>query len=135
MSMLMLRFELRVDLRPFLNPPNKPVTFVVKFMSMSECITFSKTRSRFLLKLAAKGLPVNKRKTCIRKTKEDMFVKNRPYGNNKDDKSRLLDISPSHFGLLASFIGPKNEMYCDVLSDQMIFYRKIQWSDSFRNSV
>ena len=40
--------------------------------------------------------------------------------------TRLLEIFPLHFGHLASFIGPNNEMYCDVLSDGTIFYRKIQ---------
>ena len=41
--------------------------------------------------------------------------------------SRLLEISPLHFRLSASFIRPNNEMYyCDVLSDQTIFYRKIR---------
>ena len=30
---------------------------------------------------------------------------------------RLLEISPSHFGHLASLIGPNKEMYCDVLLD------------------
>ena len=34
---------------------------------------------------------------------------------------RFLEISHSHFGHSASFIGPKNEMYYDVLSDQMFF--------------
>ena len=40
--------------------------------------------------------------------------------------SRLLEISPEYFGHSVSFIGPKNEMYCDVLSDRLIFYRKIR---------
>ena len=38
---------------------------------------------------------------------------------------RLLEIPPSHLEHSASFIRPKNEMYCDVLSDGTIFYRKI----------
>ena len=39
---------------------------------------------------------------------------------------RLLEISPSHFGHLASFIGLNNEMYCDVLLDRTILYQKIR---------
>ena len=39
---------------------------------------------------------------------------------------RLLEISPSHFGLSASFIGPKNEINCDVLSNWILFYQKIR---------
>ena len=49
---------------------------------------------------------------------------------------RLLEISPEYFGHSVSFIGPKNEMYCDVLSDRLIFYRKNPIDPTvFRNSV
>ena len=57
----------------------------------------------------------------------------RTFGRSLDCKPRqrttvkwLFEISPSHFGHLASFIGPNNEMYCDVLSGRTIFYRKIR---------
>ena len=45
------------------------------------------------------------------------------------------ECSSSYF-YSASFIGPKNEMYCDVLSDQMIFYPENPKDlTNFRNSV
>ena len=46
-----------------------------------------------------------------------------------------LEISHPHFGHSVSFIGPKNEMYCNVLSDQMFFLSENPIDPTvFRNS-
>ena len=63
-----------------------------------------------------------------------LWAKNWPRNDLSTYMFRHPEISFSLLGHPASFIGPNNEMYCNLLSDQTIFYRtgKSDKADSFQ---